>query len=178
MKKLGLWSVILGVLTVLAAIGMAALIINFVQNTVNSERPVLSNGDIVVVETAGVQRIFHERIGFAQVTGYPFMFTDVATGAQHMSSSPNFSTTYNLGQVSGRLVAEVYLPPGSFVVEFRPLEIQDGGGIFVWNPDVLDGVAAFVIQIIALSFAFVGLLGGFVVCLIFYVLRKSRSKIV
>ena len=165
-KRLGLWSIILGVLS----FALLLLGINLAFNPPIGERVELTNGHILHVSHGGNNSIFHENISQSSLNRHDFTFTNIATGEVFHSTRQGLgSVTYGFGNISHSLVAHINLDAGSYLMEFEP----PPHGVFVWNSNLAQVVVLGFGLIIAIMMS----LAGFILCLVFYALRKTRRNV-
>ena len=134
MKNSGIWLAVSGGLATIFIILTIFAIASFIGNAFSGEPPqILTNGTVVHVEQRGTHRIFIEDRVPPLLSRHNFTFTNVETGERVECHAPVGTMTYTIGSRQGRLVANVTLEPGSYIVEFEPWE---GSGVFVWGIDI------------------------------------------
>jgi len=170
-------TVILTILTSALLAGIVALgvifTVGFVRNMVNMERVPLENGGIVRIEETETRRIFFERVGQAPASfHHTFTFTNIADGHIQFCYTVFGSSRYSIGSTHGVLISAVDLTAGDWIMEFEP---GPADGRFVWGADLARYILTFVLQIIAVTFSFLGLLTVLVLLIIKIFRNKSNA---
>lgn len=173
MKNSKIWLIVSGGLAGIFIILAVSAFVSYIGNAFSvTPSQMLTDGAVVHVEQRGTYRIFIEDIVPPLLSRHDFTFINTVTGERVESIAPDGNMTYTAGGIQGRLVANVTLEPGSYVVEFEPWE---GGGVFVWGDNINLFVGS-MIRYILLSFL-AGIFSVlFIVLLALHIKRKRDAE--
>jgi len=178
-KNMAVFAVVAGMLAVAVfAFGVFTVVSFVLQVTRPTVR--LENGGIITVSESRRFNIFIEDYAPPPSVRHEFVFINTENNNRSVSFAPTNDWTYAVGMVVinneprsgrfGRLVAQVELEPGNFLVEFAP---SVHSGEFVWGSP-LDGLVWFIVQVFGLAIAFFALL---TVVIILLVKRNQAARV-
>jgi len=177
MNKTLIWAIVTGVALVATMVIGVFFATSFMRSLLDIERVRLFSGTLVQIENGGSYQVFLEGYSSAlhlQRIPHPFVFTNTATGEVVLSRN-DFTSSYNIGDLHGLSVAQVYLAAGSWQVEFEPAHTSLH---FVLMENIVGlavGVLVFVAQIGVVAVVFSGLSALLVIQIVKIV--KNRNKI-
>lgn len=174
MKNSKVWPVATGGLAVVFWILAAFMIFYSVLDIISREpsQPLI-NGAVAHFEQGGTHRIFIEDRVPPVLSRHDFAFINTQTGERVESRAPGGSITYDMSGRHGRLVANVTLGPGSYIIEFEPWE---GGGVFVWGDDTFSLMFSSTLRIMALGGPAMLFSILFIILLTLHIKRKKDAE--
>ena len=173
MKNSKIWLIVSGGLAGIFIVLAVSALVSLIVNVFSSELPQpLENGAVVHFEQEGSRRIFIEDRVPPRLSRHNFTFINTVTGERVESRAPAGNLTYDIMGRHGRLVANVTLGPGSYIIEFEPWE---GSGVFVWG-DTFDLFTVTILRIVFMGTPAYLFSIMFIVLLTLHIKRKKDEE--
>ena len=167
-KKAKLLCVFVILLALIATVLLITTVISLIGH-VQQPTPRLRSGEIIYVETGGTHNIYAEDSLPLPFFTHDFTFINTETQAAVHSVASRANRSYSIGVVQvgdeirrgrfGVRVATVYLEPGTFMVDFQPI---DGTIEFILG-GIFDGIFAYAIRVFLHAFVLAAFITVFLV---------------